>query len=233
MLPYINDFPIEFRDYIASEIIPRYAGFDKAHRVDHVLKVIAESLNLSQYYDVSRMMVYVIASYHDLGLCEGREFHHLISGKILWADQKLRQWFPEEHILIMKEAVEDHRASNKHVPRSIYGKIVAEADRIIDPDITLRRTVQYGLSNYPELDKEKQYIRFLTHLKEKYAEGGYLRLWIPQSANAAHLQELRQLIADEEGLHKVFEKIYSQETETIQNLENIPIFVRNKKNNSI
>ena len=54
----------------------------------------------------------------------------------------------------MKEAVEDHRASNKHVPRSIYGKIVAEADRIIDPDITLRRTVQYGLSNYPELDKE-------------------------------------------------------------------------------
>ena len=48
-----------------------------------------------------------------------------------------------------------------------------------------------------------------------------------------NLQELRQLIADEEELHKVFEKIYSQETETIQNLENIPIFVRNKKNNSI
>lgn len=93
----------------------------------------------------------------------------------------------------------------------------------------MRRTVQYGLSNYPELDKEKQYIRFLAHLKEKYAEGGYLRLWIPQSANAVHLQELRQLIADEEELHKVFEKIYSQETETIQNLENIPIFVRNKK----
>lgn len=46
MLPYINDFPIEFRDYIASEIIPRYADFDKAHRVDHVLKVIAESLKL-------------------------------------------------------------------------------------------------------------------------------------------------------------------------------------------
>ena len=81
MLSYINDFPMEFRDYIASEIIPQYADFDKAHRVDHVLKVIAESLNLSQYYDVSRMMVYVIASYHDLGLCEGREFHHLISGK--------------------------------------------------------------------------------------------------------------------------------------------------------
>ena len=98
MLPYINDFPMEFRDYIASEIIPQYAHFDKAHRVDHVSQVIAESLKLSQYYDVNRMMVYVIAAYHDLGLCEGREFHHLISGKILWADRKLRQWFPEEHI---------------------------------------------------------------------------------------------------------------------------------------
>ncbi len=47
MLPYINDFPIQFVTYIPNEIIPRYADFDKAHRVDHVLKVIAESLNSS------------------------------------------------------------------------------------------------------------------------------------------------------------------------------------------
>ena len=46
MLSYINDFPMEFRNYIASKIIPQYADFDKAHRVDHVLKVIAESLSL-------------------------------------------------------------------------------------------------------------------------------------------------------------------------------------------
>lgn len=42
----------------------------------------------------------------------------------------------------MREAVEDHRASSDHEPRSIYGKIVAEADRIIDTDTTLRRTVR-------------------------------------------------------------------------------------------
>ena len=133
----------------------------------------------------------------------------------------------------MKEAVEDHRASNKHVPRSIYGKIVAEADRIIDPDNHLETDGTIWSFQLSRAGQRKTIHTFLTHLKEKYAEGGYLRLWIPQSANAAHLQELRQLIADEEELHKVFEKIYSQETETIQNLENIPIFVRNKKNNSI
>lgn len=216
MLPYTNEFPIELREYIEQEIIPQYAHFDKAHRTDHVLKVMEESMELAQYYDVDLLMVYVIAAYHDLGLCEGRELHHLVSGKILLADETLKQWFTDEQLLTMKEAIEDHRASNKQVPRSIYGKIVAEADRIIDPGVTLRRTVQYGLGNYPQLDKEKQYVRFLEHLNSKYAEGGFLKLWIPQSPNAKRLEELRQLIANKEELHKVFENIYSEETGTMK-----------------
>lgn len=216
MLPYTNEFPIELREYIEQEIIPQYAHFDKAHRTDHVLKVMEESMELAQYYDVDLLMVYVIAAYHDLGLCKGRELHHLVSGKILLADATLKQWFTDEQLLTMKEAIEDHRASNKQAPRSIYGKIVAEADRIIDPGVTLRRTVQYGLGNYPQLDKEKQYVRFLEHLNSKYAEGGYLKLWIPQSPNAKRLEELRQLIANKEELHKVFENIYSEETGTMK-----------------
>lgn len=216
MLPYTNEFPIELREYIEQEIIPQYAHFDKAHRTDHVLKVMEESMELAQYYDVDLLMVYVIAAYHDLGLCKGRELHHLVSGKILLADATLKQWFTDEQLLTMKEAIEDHRASNKQAPGSIYGKIVAEADRIIDPGVTLRRTVQYGLGNYPQLDKEKQYVRFLEHLNSKYAEGGYLKLWIPQSPNAKRLEELRQLIANKEELHKVFENIYSEETGTMK-----------------
>lgn len=216
MLPYTKGFPIELREYIEQEIIPQYAHFDKAHRTDHVLKVMEESMELAQYYDVDLLMVYVVAAYHDLGLCKGRELHHLVSGKILLADGTLKQWFTKEQLLAMKEAVEDHRASNKQAPRSIYGRIVAEADRMIDPVITLRRTVQYGLSNYPQLDKEKQYVRFLEHLNSKYAEGGYLKLWIPQSPNATRLEKLRQLIANKEELHKVFENIYSEETGTMK-----------------
>ena len=206
-----NEFPEELRIYIEQEIIPQYKGFDKAHQTDHVTKVIEESLKLARYYDTDRMMVFVIAAYHDLGLCKGREFHHLVSGEILEADKKLLQWFTKEQIHIMKEAVEDHRASNDHEPRSIYGKLVAEADRIINPQVTLKRTVQYGLSHYPELDKEKQYTRFLSHLHEKYAEGGYLKLWIPQSDNAERLAELRKLIADEEKLRKIFDELYANE----------------------
>ena len=210
-----HNIPIELQRYVQERIIPQYAGFDKAHQIDHAEKVIEESLKLALHYEVDSAMVYTVAAYHDLGLCEGREFHHIVSGKILLADETLRQWFTDEQMLQMKEAIEDHRASNRDAPRSIYGKIVAEADRIIDPEVTLRRTVQYGLSHYPEMDKEEQYARFRKHLTEKYAEGGYLTLWIPQSDNAGRLAELRQLIADEKKLCRVFNKIYEEENNTV------------------
>lgn len=203
---------IKLCEYIRERIIPQYVNFDKAHRIDHVEKVIEESMKLALHYEVNSAMVYTIAAYHDLGLCEGREFHHIVSGKILFADETLWQWFTDDQMLQMKEAIEDHRASNKQAPRSIYGKIVAEADRIIDPEITLRRTVQYGLSHYPEMDKEHQYERFRKHLADKYAEGGYLKLWIPQSDNAGRLAELRQLITNEERIRRVFDQLYEEES---------------------
>ena len=203
---------IKLCEHIRERIIPQYVNFDKAHRIDHVEKVIEESMKLALHYEVNSAMVYTIAAYHDLGLCEGREFHHIVSGKILFADETLWQLFTDDQMLQMKEAIEDHRASNKQAPRSIYGKIVAEADRIIDPEITLRRTVQYGLSHYPEMDKEHQYERFRKHLADKYAEGGYLKLWIPQSDNAGRLAELRQLITNEERIRRVFDQLYEEES---------------------
>ena len=202
--------------YIETEIIPRYEQFDKAHNLSHVQAVIEESLALAKLYpEADERLAYTIAAYHDTGLCRDRATHHLVSGEIIAEDANLLQWFGKEEIEIMREAVEDHRASTDHEPRSIYGKIVAEADRIIDPDTTLRRTVQYGLSHYPEMDKEEQYARFRKHLTEKYAEGGYLKLWIPQSDNAGRLAELRQLIADEKKLCRVFNKIYEEENNTV------------------
>ncbi len=199
------------KHYIETAILPRYKDFDPAHRTDHALQVIAESLKLAKHYDVDERMVYTIAAYHDIGLCEGRERHHLVSGRMLRADERLHEWFTDEEIETMAQAVEDHRASLDHAPRSIYGRIVAEADRLIDPMTVLLRTVQYGLSHYPELDKEEHYQRYCEHLQEKYAEGGYLKLWIPESDNAARLAELRALIADEVRKRAAFEQIYQSQ----------------------
>ena len=191
--------------YIEQEIIPRYDHFDKAHQRDHVLMVIEQSLDIASRLDVDQDMVYAIAAYHDTGLCEGRELHHVVSARIIKADQKLRQWFTEEQIQTKADAAEDHRASAKQAPRTIYGRIVAEADRFIDPKIIIQRTIQYGLDHYPELSREAQYERMVAHLKEKYGRNGYLKLWFPDSPNAARLEKLRQCIDDESELRRLFQ----------------------------
>lgn len=198
--------------YIEREIIPRYEHFDRAHDVGHVRTVIARSLELAARYEVDADMVYAIAAYHDTGLVNGRENHHLDAGRILAADRELRRWFSEEQIRTMREAVEDHRASSKNAPRSIYGRIVAEADRVIDAATIIRRTVQYGLDHCPGLDREGHFVRCLEHLHNKYAEGGYLKLWIPESENARQLEALREVIRNPELIRKAFDEAYDAES---------------------
>lgn len=195
--------------YIKSEIIPRYDHFDAAHQRDHVNMVIQQSLEISKFLDVDVNMVYVIAAYHDTGLCEGRERHHEVSAQIIKADENLRKWFTEEQIQTMADAAEDHRASAKQEPRTIYGRIVAEADRFIDPETIVKRTIQYGLDHYPELSKEQQYDRMMQHLHEKYGRNGYLKLWFPESPNASRLEKLRQMIDNEEEIKDIFAKYFA------------------------
>ena len=141
--------------YIEQEILPRYDHFDAAHQRNHADEVIERSLALAEHYEVNNDMVYAIAAYHDTGLCEGRDTHHLVSGRIIREDTKLREWFDETQIETMAQAAEDHRASSGHEPRSIYGKIVAEADRLISPEKVIRRTIQFTQDHFPDYDKEQ------------------------------------------------------------------------------
>lgn len=203
--------PEALRQYVETEIIPRYATFDKAHREDHVRSVISRALAMGAQYNIDEGMLYAAAAFHDLGLAVCRETHHLESGRIIRDDARLREWFDSGQIETIAQAAEDHRASAKTEPRSIYGRLVAEADRMIVPETIIRRTVQFGLSHYPELDREGHWQRTLEHLHEKYAEGGYLHLLIPGSPNEEPLARLRAIIADTSLLRKMFEEIYSEE----------------------
>ena len=201
----------ELIDYIDAEVLPRYDAFDKAHNRKHAITVLVKSVQLAQHYDVSTAMVYTIAAFHDLGLVEGREHHHTASARIIREDKRLKELFTAEEIEIMADAVEDHRASSSKPPRTIYGKIVAEADRIIDSTTIMTRTIQYGLSHYPELSEEGHIERAVAHIKEKYGEGGYMKLWIPESDNADRLKEFRTLIKDEQQLIVRLQQIYNKE----------------------
>lgn len=216
----------ELENYIYNDITSRYADFDPAHREDHVLTVISQAMELldrlprwlrehpeaASEWDVpvDRNILLAAAACHDLGLVNGRENHHLDSGRIIRADERLKEWFSLEQIETIAQAAEDHRASGKSAPRSIYGMLVAEADRVIEGDTIIRRTIQFGFKHYPDLDRDGHIARAVAHLREKYGRGGYLKLWIPWSDNAARLSELQDIIADDEAIYRKVTVIYNQ-----------------------
>lgn len=204
----------DLEKYLHEDIVPRYSSFDMAHREDHALTVIGQVMKLLdtmpeefmtgerlvRRQDIDRNILLTAAACHDLGLVNGRERHHLDSGEIIRSDGNLRKWFSEEAIETIAQAAEDHRASGKSAPRSIYGMLVAEADRVIEGETIIRRTLQYGLEHYPTLDRPGHIERAIDHLHEKYGRGGYLKLWIPWSDNAVRLSELQDLMEDPEGI---------------------------------
>ena len=202
---------LDLMEFVERNILPRYNSFDKAHNLSHVTVVIRRSIELARTFGADVNMAYTVAAYHDLGLEGPRAIHHITGGKILAQDIRLKRWFSAEKIKIMKEAVEDHRASASRAPRSLYGKIVAEADRDIVPEQVFRRTVQFGLSNYPELSKEEHWKRFRDHMDQKYSANGYIRLWIPGSPNEKSLKAIRDLIANETELRQQFERYFAEE----------------------
>lgn len=204
-----SNVSLDLMEFVEKNILPRYAAFDKAHNLTHINRVISRSLELASRIGADADMAYAIAAYHDLGLEGPRAVHHLTSGKILAADQRLQKWFTKEQLKIMKEAVEDHRASTSHTPRSLYGKIVAEADRDLEPSIVFRRTIEYGIDHYPEKNKEEQWQRFLSHMDNKYSSHGYIRLWLPNSPNEQNLKRIRELISNPQLLREEFDRIYA------------------------
>lgn len=212
-----SNISLELMEFVETQILPRYTAFDKAHNLSHVNDVIKRSTDLAVKLGVDVDMAYTIAAYHDLGLEGPRAIHHVTSGKILQADARLKRWFSPEQIKIMKEAVEDHRASASHAPRSIYGKIVAEADRNLDAETVFRRTIQFGLSHEPEKSKEEQWQRFMNHMQSKYSSHGYIKLWLPNSPNAEQLNEIRRYIEHPAALRPVFDRLYDEETKSTPN----------------
>lgn len=218
--------PETLNEYLYEEIVPRYAEFDAAHRQNHALTVMDQAMKLLDGLsawlvdnpsadeiwtdDVNPSMLLTAAACHDLGLVNGRERHHLDSGAIIRADRRLREWFDEDQIETIAQAAEDHRASGKTPPRSLYGMLVAEADRVIDGDTIILRTLQYGYRNYPDLDTAGHLERAVSHLREKYGYGGYMRLWIPWSDNAVRLKALREVIADDAAVRQAVTRVLAE-----------------------
>ncbi len=204
-----NMISLDLMEFVEQHILPRYAAFDSAHNIARVMQVIRSTDLLSTRMCADRDMAYVVAAYHDLGMEGPRAIHHMTSGRILRADRRLRRWFSEQQIEVMAQAVEDHRASASRAPRNLYGKIIAEAVRDLRPATVLSAAVAAIVRHNPHLDRNACLQRFMQHVRQKYASGGNIHVWIPGSENETHLATLRRIIADDAQLTTWFDRYYT------------------------
>ncbi|MES4922111.1 HD domain-containing protein [Hoylesella timonensis] len=206
-----SNVSLDLMTFIEQNILPKYNEFGASHGLAHVQRVIKNSMELARKIGADVNMAYTVAAYHDIGMSGPRAIHHLTGGKILASDARLKRWFSPEQIRIMREAVEDHRASASHSPRSMYGKIVAEADRDLQPEHVFQRTVQFGLEQNPEKSRQEHWQRFQQHIEAKYGNTGYIKLWIANSPNHQYLKNIRLILEDKEELRKQFDYFFDKE----------------------
>ncbi len=193
------DINKELVKYIENKIFPLYDRNEEGHGIGHIKTVIKRSLELAKKQDVNMDMVYTIASYHDIGHYIDRKRHEIISAEIFMKDDEIKKWFTDEQRNIIKEAIEDHRASSNHAPRSIYGKIIGTADRtIVDIDYTIKRSYSYGKRNYINISEEEQIERVYQHLTEKFGDKGYVKTYLEDKEFDEAIKKLRQALSNKE-----------------------------------
>ena len=188
----------ELQDYIGNSVFPEYEKNEKGHGIDHIKYVIQRSFQLVEEnnLDVNPNMVYTIASYHDIGHHIDSKTHEIISADIMSKDKNLSRFFTDEELIIIKEAIEDHRASAKDDPRSIYGRIVSSADRNNRVEDCLRRTYTYGKKLKPDATDEELFLRAYDVLVNKFGEDGYAKFYFKDTQYENFLKDLRNLLKD-------------------------------------
>ena len=204
-----SDITPEVRTYIETQIIPRYRAMS-GHTDKHIRQVIKRSLKFAEGLDdVNLDMVYVIAAYHDLGREVDDDHHEIESGKMLRADQKLKEFFTSEQIETMAEAVEDHRASSKNEPRSIYGKIVSSADRNTSVEGIINRYFEFMHCFHPEKSEDEIAESARNHLRKKYSTDGYAakKMYFPDPEYKQFLKIVEKITRTPEIFYEYLKRI--------------------------
>lgn len=200
----------EIKEYIEKEIFEEYKLNEKGHGINHIKYVIRRSLQFAETIEnIDYEMVYVIAAYHDIAHHIDAKKHEIISAQILFEDKKLKEFFSKEQIIVMKEAVEDHRASKDTEPRTIYGRIVSSADRNTDVEFTLKRCYSYRTSHSPELNQDQMIEVCREFLIEKFGINGYARnkMYFEDKEYNKYLNDITELALDKENFYKKIKRV--------------------------
>lgn len=170
---------------------------DLGHGIEHIKYVIFRSLKFAnQFKDINLNMVYAIACFHDVAHHIDKDNHEIISAKVFYEDENMKIFFSDEQRKIIKEAIEDHRASLEYDPRSDYGKIISSADRSIDINSSLKRTHAYTLKHYPNFTIEQMIDRAYNHIEKKFGKNGYAKLYVVDEDYQKLKEEVLGLLND-------------------------------------
>ena len=197
---YTRNVREDLKYYIVRYVFPRYKKNEKAHDVEHIKHVIIRSFELicENNLEVNHDIVFTTAAFHDIGHYIDSKNHEIISAEIMSKNKKLKKFFNDEEIKIIKEAIEDHRASAKDDPRSIYGRIVSSADRNNSVEACLRRTYTYGKKLDPDATDEELFLRAYDVLTKKFGENGYAKFYFKDRVYEEFLISLRELLKNKE-----------------------------------
>lgn len=123
-------------------------------------------------------------------------------------------FFSEEQIKIISEAIVDHRASLEYEARSIYGKLVSSADREISVENMLKRSVLYQSDKHKaENPTDLQVIEYsFKKLSSKFGKGGYAKMYFHDEKYEEYLKTMRELL-------ECKEKFIQKELDIIESLK--------------
>ena len=230
----INRVNPKLRKYIEESIFPLYDLNGPSHGIKHIKEVIERSFQIIDEYEnthknpvtINSNLAYIIAAYHDIGDHIDRKKHHIISGEIMFEDNNLDEFISPEEKITAREAIEDHRASNKNLPRSIYGRIVLTADRNDNLQNFFVRRINFCLEHHPEYSKEQVIREIYDSTWKKFGKDGYANEkpgYMPSRKLKEYFETLHRLIEDKDEFHRLSELYYEAVTRSQKQLDSIKV----------
>ena len=207
----------ELKSYLLKTIKEKYKEFDKGHNISHFNFVTKNCVNYAKQLiakgeNIDLDIAYIVGAFHDYGIQDGREGHAKSSAKYVLKDKMLAKYYDKDTIKLIAEAVEDHSSHLEYPPRSIYGKIVADADRNNTVYLVFSRPVKYGLTHEQNLTREGHINRVYDFVQSKFGRNGYVKYWLDIEDTTKEQQKLFALLDDEKASKMYIAGIFDEVT---------------------
>ena len=208
----INKVNNELKQYIEGKILPEYELNDGGHNSEHVKYVIKRAFELADGYEINYDILYTCVCFHDVACHIDRDRHEVLSAERAYEDEYLNGFFSIMEMKTIRETIEDHRASLEYIPRNIYGKILASADKNTNVTTFLERTLAFGFEHYKDFTYKEQIDRAYDHAEKKFGKNGYAvnKYYVKDDKYEKYLKELQDLIENKEEFYKKAENILKQ-----------------------